>query len=163
VTSAGACQRELEGPLPSPEELGAGRFPEAATVGGLDATYARLAREEPDGEQCFTLLRVDPAGVARLGTGCSSDGVEALVADEDVWTVQERLGDYAYGGERVWLRIVEWDPLAEEVVLDQVELAACGTELRPTEAPEPFLVVHPYRLVTGDPPPDAPPCEPGSP
>jgi hypothetical protein len=162
VTTAGACQREPEGPLPTPDAMGARPFPDGATVGGLQATYARLTREEPDGEQCFRLLRLATTGEATLGDGCSREGVGALAADQDVWLAWERLGDYAHRDGRVWVRIVAWDALAEEFVLDEFELASCGDELRTTEETRPFLVVHPYRLVTGVAPPQTTGCE-GSP
>jgi hypothetical protein len=147
--------------VPTPEALGARRFSEGATLGGLEATYARLAREEPDGEQCFRLLRFSVAGAATIGDGCSQDGVQDVVADEDAWRVRVHLGDYAHRGGRVWVRVVEWDPLAEVFVLDEFELLSCGAELRSADEPAPYQVVHPYRLVTGTAPPGSPSCEEG--
>lgn len=162
VTTAGACRQEPDGPPPAPATLGASPFPEGATAGGLAATYARLTREEADGEQCFRILRLSVDGTAAVGNGCSNDGVEALVADEESWVASDQAGDYAHRDGRVWVRIVEWDALAEEFVLAEAELVSCGTELRLTEEPQPFLVVHPYRLVTGTPPPGSPRCEPSA-
>jgi hypothetical protein len=149
VTTAGACQREYEGRLPSPDEMGARRFPEGARTDGLDATYARLTREERDGEQCFHLIRLTARGEALLSRGCSTAGVGAILSDDRTWSRREYLGDYAHRGELLWLRIVSWDPLAEEFLLESFELTACDAELRSTNKPAPFMVVHPYMLVAG--------------
>jgi hypothetical protein len=144
--------------LPSPQAMGAPRFPEGASVGGLDATYARLTSKERDGTRCFHLIRLSVGGEAQLSQGCAVERVEALVSDDRVWSDREHLGDYAHRDGRIWLRIVHWDPLAEEHILGAYELVSCGGELRSTQEPSRFSVVHPYTLLSGTAAPDASTC-----
>jgi hypothetical protein len=110
MNTSGACQQEHAGELPTPAELGAQPFPAGAVTTGLDSTYARLTREEQDGTQCFSLIRLTTQGDAQLGQGCSTDGVEGVLADERIWSSRDYLGDYALLGGRVWLRIVIGTP-----------------------------------------------------
>jgi hypothetical protein len=160
TTSAGACQQDYEGDLPSPEEMEALPFPSGAVTGELDAIYARLTAKEQDGTQCFGLIRLTPQGEAQFSEGCSTEGVEEVAADERVWSWREYVGDYAHGEGRIWFRIVSWRFPEDELALDEFELISCDTELHLPEKPPARVTVHPYTLVSGAVPPDTPPCEP---
>ena len=160
MTTAGACQQEYEGELPAPEEMDAQPFPAGAVTGGVDAIYARLTRDEQDGTQCFHLIRLTSEGEAQVGGGCSTDGVDEVVVDERTWSSREYLGDYAHRDGRLWLRIVSWDSLKEQLVLDESEYISCDAELRSTEDQPANIIVHPYALAAGSVPPATPPCDP---
>jgi len=160
ATTAGACQQEYEGELPTPTELDAAPFPTGAATGGIEATYARLTSEEPDGTQCFHLIRLSGKGEAQLSQGCSTGGVEQIAADQRTWSARSTVGDYASGAGSVWLRVVSWDGLEESLNLDVYEFAACGTELRSPPRLDSTTRVRPYTLVTGAAPRDTPACDP---
>jgi hypothetical protein len=160
TTSAGACQQEYDGELPTPDELNAAPFPAGARIGDLDAVYARLTNEEWDGTQCFHLIRLSGSGEAELGQGCSTDGAEPIAADRGIWSERQHVGDYAHRSGTVWLRVVSWDGLAESLVVDESEFAVCGTELRSLARRDSTSATRPYTLVAGAVPPGTPACDP---
>lgn len=156
VTAAGACRRDHAGPLPSPDDAGAAPLPSGLSGTGLTATYARLTSDRGDGSRCFHLVRLLPGGHAELGQGCSPDGPEAVAVDEQAWSGQPRSGDYGYASGALALRIVGWDPLAEEIVVEEHTATYCADQLdvRATDGG----AMRTYQLVAGTAPPDAVPC-----
>jgi hypothetical protein len=160
TTTAGACQQDHEGELPSPEEMEARPFPAGTIAGDLDAIYARLTAKEQDGTECFDLIRLTPQGEAQFSEGCSTGGVEEVAADERVWSAREYVGDYAHAEGRIWFRIVSWRFPEDELALAEFELISCDTELHSPEEPPANMTVHPYTLVSGAVPPDTPRCDP---
>jgi hypothetical protein len=160
TTTAGACQQEYDGELPTPAELGAAPFPTGAIPGDLEAIYARLTSEEPDGTQCFHLIRLSGRGEAQLGQGCSTSGAERIAADQATWSERLHVGDYAFRTGRIWLRVVSWDGLEESLTVDLSEFGVCGMQLRTLAGAGSTVVVRPYDLVAGAPPSNTPACDP---
>ncbi len=163
VTSAGACQRDVDRPAPAPEDLGAAPIPGEATRSGLDSVYARLTRTDRPADggppiECFHLVRLVPDGAARFGHGCTDagDGATGLLDDPAIWPGDTERADYGYADGRLWLRAVAWDPLAEEYALAEYTAAYCDGSL--ALGGEPGLGDPTYALVSGAAPPGAPPC-----
>ncbi|HWL42342.1 MAG TPA: hypothetical protein VNQ73_05315 [Ilumatobacter sp.] len=148
ATSAGACQRKQPEPTPAPAELGARSLPEGAATTGLDATYAVLTAT--DRGECFHLVRLAADGTADTGQGCSPDGVTAVLAAEVTWTGEPRTGDYAWRAGELTVRVVGWDPLAEQFELTEYAATYCGETL--------VVENSTYALASGATPPDATPC-----
>jgi hypothetical protein len=165
VTSAGACQQDRDGPLPTPDEIGAAPFPDGAVVGGLDAVYATLVdtvrlREDgrPFERQCYSLLRLREDGVAETSQACTTTGdiTESAAADA-TWEQPYFVGDYAVADGMVWTRMVDWDFIVEELELVENTTPYCVDGLYGRTFTGDVAVT--ARLVVGDPPPDAPPCD----
>lgn len=158
ATTAGACGRDVPDSIPTPDEIGAPPHPEASITEGLDATYAKLSRRDPDGTHCFSLLRLLPSGAAAIRTGCSADGPKAVADDPDTWTFPGGDGDYGFLDGRLFIRTTRWDPLAEETVIGTFELTYCDAQLTSSDPSSPYRIVRPWELVAGAPPPDDAPC-----
>lgn len=153
VTSAGACRQQLDGPVPTPIEYGAEALPAGSTTSGVDAVYVR-----PVGEQCDRLVRLRPDGTALTVERCFVSDVAAWASDAGTWTV-EQAGDYAYRDGRLVVRVVEWEPIAAELVLHEWDVSYCATGLQGEERQPPRgPVTVEYELLTGSAPPDAAPC-----
>ena len=161
--SAGACQRDPEGPAPPPGDLGADPIPDEATRGGIDAVYSRLVQTDraADGgppQQCFHLIRLRPDGAAQFGNGCTDGGQGAapLLDDPATWPDETERADYGYANGRLWLRAVAWNSLEEEYSMAQYSASYCDASLR--LGGEPALGDPTYALLSGAAPPDAPAC-----
>lgn len=134
VLSAGACNNFDSVPIPPPGEVGATAFPEGATVGGLDATFGMTPTAtggEYDG--CGSYYRFRPDGsVALTYWDCQRD---AESFDEFVERAANYYasshGDYAVLGQQVWIRVVERDMLAQEMLLYELEAEICGDRMTP--------------------------------
>lgn len=160
LSSAGACQQEWEGSLPPPEDLGAAPLPEGTRRDGVEAIYATLASDGGEGgTSCYGLLRLSEDGTAGATGICTEEPVADVAASPETWDRDPGLGDYAWRDGILWTRIVEWDWLAEELVLTERVRSYCGTWLT-TERERlgggsELLVAD---LVAGDPPADVAPC-----
>lgn len=165
LTSAGACQQDWDGPLPPPEDVGAAPFPDGAVVGGLDAVYATLTdttRLREGGRdvvrQCYWLLRLRPDGVADTSTACTEDGdISGPAGAADTWDRRGAVGDYAHGDGVLAVRLVDWDFIVEELELTQWALEYCADGWYGRNSSGERVVT--ARLVIGEPPADAPPCD----
>lgn len=159
VTSAGACQRDFDGELSPPDELGAAAFPAGARTDGLTAVYADFTGDGAEGTQCHRLHRLEADGTAQAASVCSSEPIDAVAAAVETWERKAEMGDYAFQDGWLWIRTVTWDGLAEELVLTEIDASYCGSELRherPLTGGGVTDVV--LDLVAGAAPPDAVPC-----
>jgi len=144
VATAGACQQEWDGPLPPPDELDARPLPEQP--GGVDAVYAAPTGPGANGEQCYRVLTFTSEGRSTQSSTCTAEPVGRVL---DSLGDPIAIGDYSHRDGDVRVRLVSWDPLAEELVLDEFDATLCGAELRAGSV---------YELVDGAPPPGTPPC-----
>jgi hypothetical protein len=165
VLSAGACNDYDRVPIPPPEEVGAEPFPDGVSIGGLDVTFGPV---RPDGVEtnCGGFYRFEPDGtVAQSGGGCPEEGESFERFLQRLFDQPTaRRGDYAVLGQHVWMRLVERDLLAQEMLLELVEAEVCGDQMMLRPPGEPFgawaqQVRSDYELVLGDPPATAEPCD----
>lgn len=134
VLSAGACNDFDSVPISPPDELGAAPFPEGATIGGLDATFGRIAEptDEPgedDGCGSFVWFRPDGT-MGWTGSDCPRDDEsfdEFVERTADAPTASR--GDYAVIGQRVWMRLVYRQFPQNEMVLYSMEAEVCGDRM----------------------------------
>jgi hypothetical protein len=156
VASAGACRRELDGPVPTPVEYGAAALPDDATASGVDAVYARSF-----GTECQRLVNLRGDGTALTIEQCGALSLERLASDPDGWAL-EQSGDYAYRDGTLWVRVVEWDWLAGEFVFHEWDVTYCTTAFSGSEQQTPGdTITAEFELVNGSGPPDAAPCRLG--
>jgi hypothetical protein len=162
VATGGACSPSRDGPLPSPDELGAAPFGPGASVGGVDATYVISEDESAERDSpCYGLLRLTADGEARMALGCSGRGPESAADQTSTWDADEvDVGDYAIEGDRWSLRMVGWDSLTTEDYLYTLDGVGCGDRLilRNPEFRN-ARGLREYRLLVGAPPVQAEPCD----
>jgi len=151
VTSAGACNREDGGPIPSPTAFGAGPIGEGDATSGIDALY--VGRERPD---CSELLRLMPDGTAHRSSVCTDD-VTPYVEEPTRWLDQSN-GDYAAGDGVLLVRVVTWDVITGAHQLDAETFVTCTTGLRDVPPEGSRRVPFRYDLVEGAGPPGGAVC-----
>lgn len=170
VLSAGACNNFDRVPIPPPDEVGAASFPEGASVGGFDATFGRASwsiDEEGEHAGCGSFYRFQPDGTVDLTYWMCQDEGESFdeFVDRAAGTYTSSRGDYAVMGQQVWIRLVERDMLAQEMVSYLVEAEICGDRMtlhtsgsliRSTAS---LPASRTLRLLSGPPPATADPCD----
>jgi hypothetical protein len=122
--------------LPQPTELALTPLPEASQLGGLEVTYVSAVSIGGMGdERCYKLVRFYADGLALFADNVC---LEAPLSAENLPDVQRWFrrenqdvsrGDYFLVGQRIWVRIVGYDDVYENIYLRSFEGKYCGNKM----------------------------------
>lgn len=140
-------------PLPLPTELAKVSLPTGSQPGGLEAVFVSLVSADGGQDhQCHKLYRFYPDGLALYANFACSDA--ASVAESwpeiDSWFRRENRdiarGDYYTLGDRLWIRIVTYDPVSETTRLRSFQGEYCNDEMVLQEPAERYYTGVPAEL-----------------
>lgn len=123
-------------PLPLPTELATTTLPAGAQPGGLEATYVSVVSADGAGdERCYNLYQFYPDGLVLYASNvCFSPApVEETWAEINRWFYRENReipsGDYYLENNRLWIRVVSYDPIHETAYLRSFQGEYCGDRM----------------------------------
>lgn len=123
-------------PLPLPAELATTPLPSQAQLGGLEAAFISAVSVDGAGdERCYNLYRFYPDGVALYASNTcfSAASVEEAWTEINRWFQRENRqlpsGDYYLDNNRLWVRIVSYDPIHETINLRSFQGEHCNDRM----------------------------------
>lgn len=140
TTLLGACLPPVfpgqSTPLPLPTELAPSPLPAEAQQGTLDSPFASLASTPGAGnERCYKLFRFYPDGLVVYTHFACFEQPPGIKTWQEIyaWFNRENenldRGDYFTAGDRIWIRIVQFDPVNERVALRAYQGQYCDNDM----------------------------------
>ena len=119
-------------PLPLPTELARTPLPAEVRLGGLEAVFVSMVSVDGGGdERCYNLYRFYPDGLMLYASYVcfSAAPVEETWTEINRWFQRENRqipsGDYYLDNNRLWIRIVSYDPVHETIDLRSFQGEYC--------------------------------------
>ncbi len=123
-------------PLPMPTELALTPLPTAASPGSLDSLFASLDSTAGAGvERCYKLFRFYPDGLVVYSDFSCLEKPPGIETWQDIyaWFNRENeslaRGDYFIAADRIWIRIVQFDPVSERIALRVFQGQICNNDI----------------------------------
>jgi hypothetical protein len=123
-------------PLPLPTELARTPLPAEVQLGGLEAVFVSMVSVDGGGdERCYNLYRFYPDGLVLYASYVcfSAAPVEETWTEINRWFQRENRqipsGDYYLDNNRLWIRIVSYDPVHETIDLRSFQGEYCNDRM----------------------------------